>query len=315
VSSASAYLHRMSTEGRPWLRGRRWTIGDTPPVRFPAWRVWVDSRVRLDDAVLDTLAGMDLAVVALNERATEETELIPDIFTPAELPFGKGFSVSVDVARRRLLEAEQQMALNAFPIYVAGFDALLGETIRLLRRLGVDTSDPDRTDTGMSAKAAHLRTHAGVVLEPAHERLYDLLLAIRHSVIHHGSTQAPVAKAWNACLDGGPGQSPQAIWSAQAGGPLPLEHADGRLRFSDREVVGCQRVLDAIAIDLAAKLRRRITPVDWARLVAATEGPLHPGILTDPTRRVGKLRAWTTAGWGVEIDDEMAEHALAEPLP
>jgi hypothetical protein len=50
------------TRDEAQLRGRRWTIGEAAPVRFPAWRVWVDSRVRMDDAVLDTLAGMDLGL-------------------------------------------------------------------------------------------------------------------------------------------------------------------------------------------------------------------------------------------------------------
>ena len=45
--------------------------------------VWVDSRVRMDDA---TLAAMDLAVVTLNERATDENQRIPDIFERDECP-------------------------------------------------------------------------------------------------------------------------------------------------------------------------------------------------------------------------------------
>src|SRR5450432_1981617 len=111
---------------RDWLRGRRWTIGDVAPVRFPAWRMWVDSRVRMDDAVLDLLAGMDLAVVALNERSRTDDDIVPDIFASDELPYGRGFSVTVGVARRRLREAEDQAVLMALPPYVAGFDRLLG---------------------------------------------------------------------------------------------------------------------------------------------------------------------------------------------
>jgi hypothetical protein len=134
-------------------------------VRFPAWRVWVDSRVRLDDAVLDLLAGMDLAVVALNERANRDDDVVPEIFTTDELPYGKGFSVTVSVARRRLREAEDQAILTAFPTYVAGFDGLLLGVIRLLRRIGIDTVDPSKAETGLSRKLHHLATSSGVVLE------------------------------------------------------------------------------------------------------------------------------------------------------
>jgi hypothetical protein len=267
---------------RDWLRGRRWTIGDVAPVRFPAWRMWVDSRVRMDDAVLDLLAGMDLAVVALNERSRTDDDIVPDIFASDELPYGRGFSVTVGVARRRLREAEDQAVLMALPTYVAGFDRLLGAVIQLLRRVRIDTVDPSVADTGLSSKLKHLSNVSAVRLEPQNQALWRLLLAVRNSVVHHASSQRPVFAAWEACANEKSEMNAQAMWTRLAERPLPVRDTDDRLAFSDREVVGAQRVLDGIAIDLAAKLRNRISPVDWARLVAAEEGPKHPGILTNP---------------------------------
>jgi hypothetical protein len=104
------------------------------------------------------------------------------------------------------------------------------------------------------------------------------------------------------------------MWTRLAERPLPVHDTDDRVAFSGREVVGAQRVLDGIAIDLAAKLRNRISPVDWARLVAAEEGPKHPGILTNPSRNVRKLVAWANHGWGLQIDEATAALAIAEPL-
>jgi hypothetical protein len=144
--------------------------------------------------------------------------------------------------------------------------------------------------------------------------LYDLLVEIRHSVIHRGSAQEPVVKAWRRCHDKDRVDDAQTLWTDLAGRPLTVDEPDGRIRFSDLEVVGCQRVLDSIAIDLSARLRERISPLDWARLVAAIDGPRHPGMLTDPNRREHKLRACTAKGWGVEIDEATAKQALAEPL-
>lgn len=299
---------------RPWLRSRRWTIGDVPPVRFPAWRVRVDSRVRMDDAVLDLLAGMDLAVVALDERASGDNDVVPDIFTTEELPYGKGFSVTVGVARRHLREAENQAVLAAFPTYVAGFDRLLGEVIRLLRRVGIDTVDPSAAETGLSAKLGHLSTAGDLRLEPQNDALWALLVAVRNSVVHHGSSQRPVFAAWQACARQNPDVDAQATWTRLAERPLPVAGTNARLALTDREVVGAQRTLDTIAIDLAAKLRARVAPLDWARLVAAEEGPKHPGVLTDPTRNVRKLMAWANHGWALQIDDATAERALDTPL-
>ncbi len=296
------------------LRGRRWTIGSSRPVRFPAWRLWVDERVRLDDAVLDVLAGLDLAVVALDMRAQAEEDIVPVIFTKDELPYGQGFSVSVGAARERLRDAEQQVVLNAFPIYVAGFDRCLGAVIKMMRQLGIDTQEPGTADTGISGKVRYLRAAADLVLKPESEALWSLLVTIRNAVVHNGASEKSVAVAWEACAGIGAGEDAQALWSRLAERPLPVSVTGRRLRFSDREVVGCQRVLDGIAIDLAEKLRARISSLDWARLVAATEGPKQPWVLNNPGLNVRKLRGWCSGGWGVTIDEATAREALANPL-
>jgi len=307
----------MSTSQRddaPVLRGRRWTIGSSRPVRFPAWRVWVDERVRLDDAILDVLAGLDLALVALSMRAQTDEDIVPTIFTKSELPYGQGFSVSVGTARKRLREAEEQVVLNAFPIYVAGFDRCLGGVIRMMRQLGIDAHEPGTTDTGVSGKVAYLRTKAGLGLEPESEALWNLLVTIRNAVVHHSASENSVAVAWEACARAGPAEDAQSLWARLAERPLPVSATGHRLRFTDREVVGCQRVLDGIAVDLAEKLRVRISPLNWARLVAAIEGPKQPWILNNPGLNRRKLKAWCKGGWGVTVDDATAREALANPL-
>jgi hypothetical protein len=268
----------------------------------------------MDDAVLDALAGLDLAVVALNDRANSDEDIVPNIFTRDELPYGKGFSVQVGVARRRLREAEDRLVLDAFPTYVAGFDRLLAGIIQLSRRVGIDTIEPSVADTGLSGKLSHLARSSGVHLESRNQALWALLIAVRNSVIHHGSSQRPVAAAWRACADADSEEDAQALWTRLAERPLPVANTEARLAFTDREVVGAQRVLDSIAIDLAAKLRARVPPLAWARLVAAEEGPKHPGILTDPARNVRKLVAWANQGWGLQIDEATAIDALADPL-
>jgi hypothetical protein len=125
---------------------------------------------------------------------------------------------------------------------------------------------------------------------------------------------APVAAAWRACAGNDADTDAQAVWTRLAGRPLPVDETDARLKFTDREIVRAQRVLDIIAIDLAAKLRNRVPPLAWARLVAREEGPNRPGLLKDPSRNVPKLMAWAKQGWGVEIDEATGARALAEPL-
>jgi hypothetical protein len=204
--------------------------------------------------------------------------------------------------------------LNAFPIYVAGFDRCLGGVIRMMRQIGLDPHPPGTTDTGVSGKVAYLRTKADVRLEPESEALWDLLVTIRNAVVHHGASERPVAVAWEACAAVGSPEDAQGLWARLAERPLPVSLTGDRLRFSDREVVGCQRVLDGIAIDLAEKLRVRISPLDWARLVAAIEGPKQPWVLNNPGLNLRKLKGWCRGGWGITIDDATAREALANPL-
>jgi hypothetical protein len=253
---------------------------------------------------------MDLAVVAINERAEDDGEIVPAIFTKEELPYGQGFSVTVGAARQRLRDAESLAVLAAFPIYVAAFDRLLWGVIQLLRRIGIDTVDPSAAETGLSFKMKHLATNGGVVMEPTSRALWNLIVGVRNSIVHRGASQSHVFDAWQKCGK----TDAQSIWTHLAERPLPVRNTDERLRFGDREVVGLQRALDTIAIDLAEKMRERVSLVDWARLVAAEEGPKQPWVLKDPAQNVRKLKGWARGGWGLEIDEAAALQALANPL-
>jgi hypothetical protein len=206
------------------------------------------------------------------------------------------------------------MALNAFPVYVSGFDGMLSEIIKMFRRLNIG-NEPKAlaADTGVSAKLSYLREHADIALHPCHEWLYGFLVEIRHSVIHEGSSAAPVIRVWRG--RGKAAVAGRERWMKQAGRELPPARADGRLSFTDREVVGCQRVLDSIAVDLSEKLRQRIDPVDWAKLVLASASARHRRVLSDPARRIRKLRGWVERDWGIAITDAVAAEALSNPLP
>jgi hypothetical protein len=271
----------------------------------------------MDDAILDSLAGMDLALVALDLRSRTEDDLLPAIFSTDELPYGSGFSVSVGTARRRLREARDQNVLNAFPSYAAEFGLLLSGVTRMLREIGVDDSKPGGQPIDMSKKLAHLETHAGIRVEKRHDDLWRLLVAIRHSVMHSGAATGSVLAAWAGCRDaGGMGPKPedaQDLWTRHAGRSLPISPTDPRLRFGDREVVACQRVLDTIAVDLAEQLRQRVAPIDWARLLLRHE-PKPAWVLNDPSRNARKLQAWCRQEWAVEVDEGTARQALDSPL-
>ena len=299
----------MSTSIQREQRRRRWRASDVRPVRFPAWREWEDSRVRLDDATLDAIAGLQLARVALADRSDSPNDLVPDLFTDAELPHRNGFSVSVTTARRRLDEAQRQLALNSFVMYVSGFDDLLGGVILMLRRLDIGTSSAaEEAERGVSAKLRFLRAHCGVKLKPEYEHLHGLLVEIRIAVVHERSAERPVKKHWES--KGKPAEKARAIWLKSASQPFPFHVPPGRLRVTDREVIACQICLDLIAMDLVRGLRTRLSGTEWAHLVYAEMGEKHHAVLSDPRRGAGKLKAWARHEWRVEISDADAKAAL-----
>jgi hypothetical protein len=174
---------------------------------------------------------------------------------------------------------------------VAALDDLLGETIALLRSLGIDRSNPNRAQTGVSSKLTHLVREGGLSVGAADVRVHELCVALRNAVTHHGGSQRAVAAAWRRLAP-----VEQSWWTAAAGRHLPLTGDDERLSVDDREMIATLKASDRVALAVNEALRVRVPEADWIRMVFAEYRALVPYRAGDRNLRapliVGHARHW-----------------------
>jgi hypothetical protein len=164
--------------------------------------------VRTDEGVFGLLYAVRIARVDLDHRVEQHAPvpLVSDLYGDEELPFRGGFKVTPEDARSRWDRGEVELSRAAVLLGVASLDELLGAVINLLRVVGKDETEAGTTQTGVSDKLGHLTKYGGLSISDGTIRLYDVCLAIRNSVAHHGSQQKPLADAWRRL------KSPEQKW-------------------------------------------------------------------------------------------------------
>src|SRR4051794_33758471 len=77
------------------LKRRQYKNASQQPVAYPAWRVWEDRRVRLDDAVLALFVAVRVARIGISDRAPGgDASLVSELYTDEELDFRLAFQVT-----------------------------------------------------------------------------------------------------------------------------------------------------------------------------------------------------------------------------
>jgi hypothetical protein len=85
---------------RPVLR-RQWGAEESS-ARFPAWRIWEDTRVRADNNVMALFVAARIARTSIHERAGHlDRPLVGDLYNDDELRYRAGFRLTLmEVASR-----------------------------------------------------------------------------------------------------------------------------------------------------------------------------------------------------------------------
>jgi hypothetical protein len=194
----------------------------------------------------------------------------------------------------------------AIVLTVAALDDLFGETIGLLRELGIDISEPDRAPTGVSNKLSHLSTKGGLALEAADLRLHDLCVALRNAITHHGARQRAPAAAWRRLQAG-----EQAWWANAASRPLPLAVSDSSpLSVDDRELIGMLKACDRVALAVNDGVRARVPDEDWIRLVFEEYRALVPYRAGDKALRPPLVTRHARTWWRLTLNEEQVRDVL-----
>ncbi|HEY2053767.1 MAG TPA: hypothetical protein VGH14_07525 [Solirubrobacterales bacterium] len=190
---------------------------------------------------------------------------------------------------------------------VASLDELLGATIDLLRVMEIDQTATGTVPTGVSDKVRHLRTHGNLAIPHGTSRLYDVCVAIRNSVAHHGSRQGPFISAWNRL-----GEAEKAWWEDAAGQRPRLTSSTDEIDLNDHELITIMRVLDRVAIEMNEGLAAALNNSQWAWLVARELWLVSPMRAGDPIRNVGAVQRRARRLWRLDVPAEAAKEVLSD---
>ena len=294
---------------RPQTRRYKWI--DRPRVSFDAWALWEGRQIQIGDVVSTQLAALRLARLAIRKANDDDDAdaLVSNLFSDEELPYRHSFSVKAQEAEERLLEAEHQLAIATVVLGVAALDDFLKSVIRLLRQLGIDTSDSSTSSIGLSEKLGHLNDHGSIPISLGDRQLHDLLLAIRNDAVHPEGKPHRVRDAWCEMKDEDE-RPEQEWWEKITGRPLPLTATGGPSRFEHREIMAALRLFDRLAASVNHALRDVVSDVTWATLAADELERLDKAKLRDPTRGVGFLRGFLRTDWLLELQDEVLVEVL-----
>jgi hypothetical protein len=250
-------------------------------------------------------AAARIAAVGIDERSSDATQSVADLYTEDELTFRGAFAIPIGEAKLRWQAGIEDLSQMAIASAIAITDDLLAATIRLLRATGHDASSPEETNTGVSAKLLHLSRNGCHNINADTLALHSLLVEIRHAVPHYAARQKPAADAWKNLSS-----SARERWTAAAGRPLPLTTENSELRLDARELLAALKTLDRLALEIAHSLRQTIDEPEWAALVVAHYRQMDPTKANDPNSNLRRIKKHAASVWRITISDEIATAAL-----
>ena len=294
------------------LLTRQWG-SDTPPIAFPAWRVWEDKRIRADNNVMALFAAARIAKSAVLERVRnvgDPRALVGDLYTDEELPYRSGFRLRPEEALSRWDNGMEDLSRMAIVVGIAMMDELLGAVIRLLRATGHDSTTVGEADTGVSAKLPHLIRYGQLEIGVDTRALHQLLVEVRHAVTHYGARQRPVRDAWERLSDGA-----RDWWAEAAGQRLPLTNDSEELRVGDRELLGAFKSLNRVGLAVSDGLRCVVTEEQWADLIVCEYRQLSLAKANDPASNLRRILTFGRTVWRLHLDRDVASRALSRSTP
>lgn len=163
-------------------------------VEYPLFREYEKSRQTVNNATMALLAGSRLALHTLQLTKGSE-RLLPEIF-PGVDHINK-FNLKTETANELLLDAANHLGAVTIPYVLAIHTQFVNDTLKMLGHLGFSTrasgDNPDLEKNKVNASNMHEAVHLSLggkpftsASRPAEYELFDLLRAIRNSLIHSG---------------------------------------------------------------------------------------------------------------------------------
>lgn len=151
-------------------------------VRFPAYRVYDDAWVEVNDAVMATLVSLELAKHTL-ETVSDEEKMTTDLFP--EVEHIRRMHLSVGSARKLLAKTNSHLAAMAIPYVLSLHEDYMMTCLRMLQKARLINS---QTIGAARSESMHEKFESASTLHfslPLLEQ-FHLIRLIRNSFIHNG---------------------------------------------------------------------------------------------------------------------------------
>ncbi len=240
-------------------------------VRYPAYREFNRWRIDANDYGQALAIGVRIA----RSHITRAREANPKQTLPEAFPDIAGVQrlrVKLSTASEIMLESERFLAYMAIPFYVAVYDELLLQTLRLLINERV-VSYRDTSRVGLTDLRTTFRDEVGVQLSEPYSALFDWLQYLRNRIIHRGArVSSALASEWQH-LDG----TTKAIWT-RAAKRSPVLDPGERADLGDGEVRATLAVTYRLAVGMNEELARLVHRNVWLRVAARDFLETYPRI-------------------------------------
>src|SRR5665213_1569188 len=286
-------------------------------VEFPLFRAYESSRQRVNNGTMALLAGSKLALHTL--QLTKGSELLlPEIFPGVD--HIRKFNLTTEDANEILLDAANHLGAVTIPYVLAIHTNFVMETLKMLEGLGYPNkargNKADLTKNDVNTSNMHEAVHLSLGMPPFAARsipteyeLFDVLRAMRNSLIHAGGRVTSDLKATVR----GMSSNAKGDWLRLARRDASTIILDNPIRITTNEIFTTFAVTKKVGRTLNAVLQTGISTSQWARIcVDDFDDQTSKFVRSDPWAR--SLLAYGAQYYAGAKLDEAALLGAAEAL-
>jgi len=278
-----------------------------PAVKFPGYRVFDESRVEANDAMVALLVGSRLSSHLLEANAGSSAYL-SEIY-PAVRGIGRMYR-TIDDTSQMLIEAERHLASMAIPYVWATYEELVNSAVKLFEECRMGPTGAERHN-GLPGLHSYLERVSSIEFESDALALAELVRRIRVCIIHNGGRiRADLVDEWNSLAP-----SARTAWVGFAGHDLDVTKEN--LELTDRELVASLATTKWMARQISSLLVAALTAQDWSKAIVDDFLENYGRPLPGETRMLRrKVKGWVrmyysaTNATDSDIDSELLGRGL-----
>lgn len=260
-------------------------------VRFPAYRLYSEARIEVNDAMMALLIGARLGEHALRTSAASPDARLPSLF--GQITGIDRMNRTARDAARLLGDAEKHLAYMAIPYALTVHSSFLVSAARMLRDDGRDepadgypiARQQDLTKLSLENAHEYIAMRSVIPLDDTLLMLFHLSRRIRNRIVHfNGSAGSRLAADYRTLS-----KTARGSWEALAGRPLPTAITAGRLQLQEGELVAVLAISRHLAQEVNNLLAHSLSRRYWARVVIEDYRAAYPQRFGERDRRLRRV--------------------------